>query len=138
MQVENYKLNNLVGAVDKIKQLPGLSYNVIFAMAKVVKFGQEALKPFFVTIEEIKKEHPQKKGEDGKPVFVPIGNGQMRPEFEDEEAMQTKMTEISNQKTDFVMEKFEINYGKDEKWLTLELVKTFMDVFGDEFVVTEI
>jgi len=137
MQIENYKLNNLIQAVGKIKNQPGLSYGVVFNLAKVMKFGEESLKPFFTTVEEIKKDHPQAKGEDGKPVFVPVGNGQQRPMFEDEDGMQVKMVDLSNEKTDFVMEKFEITIKKLETRLTLDLVKTFMDVFGDGFVVTE-
>ena len=138
MLIENGKLSNLLSAVNSIKKMPGLPYTTIFNFAKVIKFGEESLKPFYSTLEEIRKEHPQKKDEEGKPMFVTAPNGQQKAVFEDEDGLQKKGNELALAKVDFIMDKFEINYAKTDTRLNVEIMKIFMDAFGDNFIVTEI
>lgn len=124
MQIENYKLNNLIQAVNKIKMTPGLPYSTIFNFAKVLQFGEAALKPFFETVKTIQKAHTIT--EDGK------------QKFDDQIKMSEELEEISMKKADFPMEELELTVKKEETRLNLDLVKTFMDVFGDKFKVTEV
>lgn len=124
MQVENYKINNLVQAVNKIKQTPGLRYSTIYGFATVLKFGEDALKPFFETIKTIQKDHTIT-DKDGKPAFSePV-------------KMQEELEAISFQKIDFPMDKFEITIGKEDTRLNLDITKSFIDVFGETFKVIE-
>ena len=138
MQVENYKLQNLLKAVMPIKQNQNLAYGTVFAIAKLIKFGEEALKPSNELTTSLQKEYPAMKDEDGKVIMVAVGPGQSRPQFQNEEEYFKKLTDLANEKTDFIMNRFEISIKKNETRLSVDLVSAFMAVFGDEFVVNEI
>lgn len=124
MKVENYKLNNLIQAVSKIKQTPWLPYSTIFSFAKVLQFWESALKPFFDTVKEIQKKHTIQV--DGK------------PQRDDSVMMQDELEKISMESVEFPMADLEVTVKKGDAWLTLDIVKTFMDVFWDKFKINEL
>ena len=133
MLVENGKLNNLVEAIKRVKQTPGLLYSNVFTFAKISQFGEASLKPFIETVKAIQKAHIVK-WEDGKPEMQP--NGQ--PKVDDFTAMSEEAEEASKEKVEFVMDSCEISVKKDDTRLTVDLLKAFLDVFGEALKVTEI
>ena len=127
MKLANYKLDNLLNAVRGVSAKEGLDLQTVFKLAYLLKELESKLTAFY----EVRKGIIKK--------YVTVDKETKQQTVSDQAELQREIEELSLTEVDFPMadEEIVINIKEDSDVFTVQLAKTFVDVFGEKFKVTE-
>ena len=125
MQIEKYKLENAYRAINKVASTEGLKVSNVKVFTTLLKGLEPLLIPYFDERRDVTK------------TFTVVKEGG-KPEITDQIALQEAVEELAKQTVEFSAEKFNVTYGRGDKWLTVEINKALTDLYGDLFNLVEV